>query len=110
MRELTMTVICASCENQYGAWRPRCPACGTDTPIKVQQLVQKINRPRLVTSKPQRERTVHPTSCDLCHRRGAKETCDLCGNLVHHNCMGVHKDRCTKFQVERDAEIERVSA
>jgi hypothetical protein len=97
VRELTMTIICKMCETQFGSWRPQCPTCGTTPPV-----VAVVNLPR----KP-RERKVN--ECIFCHRRNAKECCELCGEPIHRDCKNSHGPRCEQFQVERKNEITRIS-
>lgn len=104
-RELTMTLMCKMCSNQYGAWRPRCPTCGELTPVTASAAAPRVNRPRLVVSHERKQ-----DECILCRRRKAKDRCPHCNEAIHRNCLGVHKDDCEKFQVERAAEIARVSA
>ena len=65
--ELTMTVICKSCEHQYGAWRPRCPACGTSTHVKA-QVEQFKNKARVTKAREPRTST---SQCVFCRTRGA---------------------------------------
>lgn len=103
--ELKMTVLCV-CGNQYGAWRPRCPACGKGIPVTIAEVARKaMNPPRI---KHERER--RQNECIFCHRGKAKERCPHCNEPVHRNCQGLHGGDCAQFQQARQAEIERVSA
>lgn len=94
--ELKMTVICKSCEHQYGAWRPRCPACGTSTPIKVQET---FNKPRIVKAP-----RTSSSQCAFCRVRGAKQRCPICNELVHGTCQTLHQPECEQYQ--RDVAME----
>lgn len=97
-RELTMTVICKSCQHQYGAWRDRCPACGTKTPVKVQlAAVRKTRQPRTSASQ-----------CVFCRHRGAKQRCPICNEQIHGTCIGLHKPECEQFQREVIMETVRL--
>lgn len=98
-RELTLTIICTSCEHQYGVWRPRCPACGTDTPVKA----QPINKPRLI-----RPRT-SGTQCAFCRLSGAKSRCAVCNELVHGTCLSLHVPECEQYQREVAVEAARLA-
>lgn len=100
--ELKMTMICGTCSNQYGLWRPRCPTCGTSTPISKRVEPERLNTPRM------HERRAD--ECIFCRRRKARETCPHCNEPIHRDCRGVHVIDCAKFQLERSAEIARVSA
>jgi hypothetical protein len=88
-----MTVICKSCEHQYGAWHSRCPASGTSTPVKVQVEQFKARRPRTSTSQ-----------CVFCRTRGAKSRCPICNERIHGTCLGLHQAECEQYQ--RDVALE----
>jgi hypothetical protein len=105
-RELTMTVICKSCEHQYGAWRPRCPACGTSTPVKV-QLEQFHNTPR---ARKAREARTSTSQCVFCRDRGAKQRCPICNERVHGTCLGLHQPECEQFQREVAMEAAKLAS
>lgn len=89
-RELKMTVVCKDCQHQFGAWRDRCPACGTSHEVKQQPA---FNAPKVV-----RERRAN--ECIFCRRRGAKKRCPHCNELIHPGCLGLHTEPCARFQVE----------
>jgi predicted RNA-binding Zn-ribbon protein involved in translation (DUF1610 family) len=101
-RELTLTTICKSCTHQYGLWRPRCPACGTETPVKLQE--KAFNPPRVKARAPR----TSSTQCIFCRLRAAKDKCPHCGELIHRTCRGLHEPDCQQFQVERTAAIKRL--
>lgn len=104
-RELIMTVICKSCEHQYGAWRPRCPACGTSTPVKVQEEQFK-NTARIRQARQPRTST---SQCAFCRVRGAKQRCPICNELVHGTCLGLHQPECEQFQREVAMEAAKLA-
>jgi hypothetical protein len=104
-RELKMTLICKTCTHQYGAWRPRCPACGTSTPVSQQQPAS-FNPPRPTKARSEKSKT----ECIACRHRGAKERCPHCNELIHTTCLTVHVDDCKQFQVEREAMLKQVNA
>lgn len=123
-RELKMTVIChAPCDNQYGAWRQHCPVCGHETPkgahdnaLRTSPTFDKNNTRgastravRTFVHRVTRVREAHPTACVFCHRRGARERCAHCNEMIHHNCQGIHGSACAQFQVDRQAEIARLA-
>jgi predicted ATP-dependent serine protease len=97
-RELTMTVICKTCSNQYGKWRPRCPACGEPNTqpatFNAPRVVEPslIPRSAIIKRQPKRE-------CIACHQGGAKKTCPHCNELVHAACLVLHAEACAEFQV-----------
>lgn len=94
-RELKVTIICATCEHQYGTWRPRCPTCGTTTPASATRDTFN-NAPRL-----RRVKTRSPHECIFCRLRGArKDKCPHCGEPIHRSCLRLHKADCAKFQEE----------
>jgi hypothetical protein len=104
-RELKMTVVCKSCTHQYGAWRDRCPACGTDTP-----RAPVFNAPRVTPA-----RRVTPASGPLCifcqlGSRKTMATCEHCNEPIHPTCKSLHADSCQQFQRDRVAALESVSA
>lgn len=105
-RELTMTVVCKSCSHQYGAWRDRCPACGTRTPpppVKVQAEREKRKR--------QHERRESKTQCIACRQRGAKKMrCPFCDERIHHTCLSLHVEECKQFQRDREAALARLTS
>lgn len=103
-KELTMTVICKTCEHQYGAWRSQCPACGTSTPVKA-RVEQFRNAPRVRAPKPAR---ITGSACCFCRVRGAKGRCPICNELVHGTCLSLHTPDCEQFQ--RDVILETVRA
>lgn len=83
------TTVCRSCSHQYGAFRERCPACGTANEKP------KFNTPRESAPRVRRERPEHPTKCVFCQRRGAKsERCSKCSKPVHPSCKPLHESRC----------------
>jgi hypothetical protein len=108
-RELTMTVICKTCDNQYGAWRPHCPVCRTATPKKAHE--EATPRVRREVTRRVKEYVVREskTLCVFCRQRGAKQRCTHCNELIHGTCVGLHAPECIKFQQERDAAITRLS-
>jgi hypothetical protein len=105
-RELKMTVVCKACENQYGAWRPRCPTCGTSTPIRVQEEQRKAAAPPRAV----RERQRKANDCILCRRRVKNaQRCPHCDEPIHRSCLHLHGADCAKFQVERVREETRLN-
>src|SRR4051812_12764778 len=106
-KPLTMTVICATCTNQYGAWRNHCPACNTATPVsKFEPPITMRNTPRRAPAK--REPVWH--ECAFCHRRGAKKhRCPICSIPVHGGCAAMHEKLCKEFQKEVQTLVEATS-
>lgn len=103
-RPLTMTVVCKSCGHQYGAWRPRCDACGTATPITIREEQAKFkNPPRVRTPKPVKN------PCCACRQKGANDTCPTCNEPIHRTCKGLHAADCAAFQAERERLIKEAS-
>lgn len=91
-REPKMTVVCKACQHQFGAWRKRCPACGTNSDYKEPEA---FNKPKLKREKPRKL-----NECIFCRRRGAKEKCPSCQEPIHKNCKGLHVDPCREFVKE----------
>lgn len=97
---MKMTVIC-ECGNEYGRWRPRCPACGTSIPVEqIQTIAARINPPR------QKKAVKDP--CILCHRKKAKIVCPQCGERAHKGCLALHLPICAEFQIARKAELTKL--
>lgn len=84
---------CTCCQHRFGAWRPRCPACGTANDHANAKPVPMQPPPRTP-----RERKRHPTQCVFCQRRGSRDRCAKCKGPVHHTCKRVHEERCTGAQ------------
>ena len=98
-RELKVTIICATCQHQYGEWRPRCPTCGTSTPARA------VNTPRV------RAKSRSPHECIFCRLRGArKETCPHCNEPIHKSCLRLHAPSCKQFQEELTAAARALAA
>jgi hypothetical protein len=106
-----MTVTCRSCDFVFGAWRPRCPTCGTEVPASVRQemLAPRQASKEDTPKQPRREREKRPDDCIQCHHRGAKERCTHCAEPIHKACRGLHEANCVKFQVERQEAINALS-
>ena len=106
-KELKLTVICRTCQYQYGRWRPRCPTCGEQAPLP----------PRAPTvERPPRARRGRTHACIVCRRtvKGRKATppprCHFCQELIHAACLRMHAASCERFQLERDVELQRLGA
>lgn len=105
-KPLTMTVLCKSCGHQYGAWRPRCEACGTATPPPP----KAFNPPKISKRQVLGEVTkTCRTQCTFCRQRGAHERCKHCNELIHRSCFGLHEPECIQFQRDRASELARLS-
>jgi hypothetical protein len=104
MSELKMTVVCRSCDNQYGAWRPHCPACGTKSHYRAPEPEKK--EPRQKRSEAQRPK--RDNECILCRRGGSQERCPSCNEEVHTRCLKYHINPCKQFVAERDAIIAKL--
>lgn len=101
-RELKMVRVCdghGGCGNEYGRWRPRCPACGTlnDKPIET------FNAPALKTSgRSTKERKDPEDACIVCRRSSCgTRRCPHCEELIHKPCLRMHAQDCARFQHER---------
>lgn len=99
MSELKMTVVCRSCDNQYGAWRTHCPACGTTSHYKAPAPEKKERHQK--RSEAQRPKREH--ECILCRRGNSSMRCPSCTEEIHDRCLKYHIDDCVKFVLERDA-------
>ena len=97
-RELKMTVTCKACEHQYGAWRERCPACGTLTPPPPKAERERTARERNAETRAVKQRVRSLTECIFCQLRGAKETCPHCDEKIHRTCLRLHVGDCERFQ------------
>lgn len=100
MAELKMTVVCKSCDNQYGAWRTHCPACGTMSDYRAPEP-ERAKEPRQKRSEAQRPKREH--ECILCRRGNSQERCPSCNEEVHTRCLKYHLDPCKLFVAEREA-------
>lgn len=108
-KPLTMTVICATCSNQYGAWRNHCPACNTATPVSKFEHTP-LNPPRVTRAKSTVAREPLWHECTFCHRRGAKKhRCATCNEPVHGGCAAMHEKLCKEFQAEVQTLVEATS-
>ncbi len=89
------------CGNEYGLWRPRCPACGTTN-----------ERQRDATAPPEptfvRAERTPKRPCIVCRNGGAKDRCPHCEELIHKNCKGMHVIACAEFQRLRAIEIAKL--
>lgn len=101
-RELKITLICKTCENQYGKWRSHCPVCRTPTP-----KTEEFNTPRVVVARKQRD---SKSQCIFCRHRGAKHECPHCNEKIHRTCLGLHAPECQQFQIEREKLIKQLGA
>ncbi len=97
--ELKLTVICPTCQNQFGKWRPRCPACGTPyhapasfNVARVQERKRRDPVARVAKQEPK-------NACIACHRRGGKKTCPHCNERAHPSCLVLHVPECQAFQL-----------
>lgn len=100
-RPLTMTIVCRDCTNQFGAWRAHCPACGTLAPRAAREALLQPHDDATTPKRVVRAPRVCETSCTFCFRRGAKDRCPHCNELIHKNCQGLHNAPCLEFQVQR---------
>jgi predicted amidophosphoribosyltransferase len=98
MSELLMTVVCKSCDNQYGAWRAQCPACGTKSHYRAPEPEKKPRQKRTEAMKPRREH-----ECILCRRDKSDQRCPSCNEEIHTRCLKYHRADCEKFVAEREA-------
>jgi hypothetical protein len=105
-QELRLTVICKSCGHQYGSWRPRCTACGTDTPPPPKSFTNppKITKRQVLGEVARQSKS----ACIFCRQRKAKDRCPHCNELIHRTCQAMHDPECIKFQQERIAAITRL--
>jgi ribosomal protein L37E len=97
-----MTLICKDCGDQYGRWRPRCPACGTVNPEPEQEALEVMSRQerskvRKFPVAPKAPKLVKKP-CHVCGLGGAKNLCLVCGFVMHKSCRSIHELRC-KFTV-----------
>jgi Zn finger protein HypA/HybF involved in hydrogenase expression len=109
MSEKKMTIDCGTCGDQYGRWRPRCPACGTQTPASAfDRAAELLKPPRESRAKRERERKPH--ECILCRKRvkaNKKGTsCPHCNEPIHVACLELHRNACLQFQFEREAVLK----
>lgn len=75
---------CRTCNHEFHDKRPRCPACGWVPPTP-----RREERPR----REGRLATLGELSagrCVFCRRRGAKDTCEVCGKELHASCKALH--------------------
>lgn len=101
VKELKMTKVCETCQDQYGLWRHHCPCCGTankDREKACAAPTKSAARPGRATI---RERVEAKGGCIFCHAPKAKETCPHCNERVHRNCLHIHAPTCAAFQIER---------
>lgn len=90
-----MTVKCKDCQHEFGAWRDRCPACGTHNQVPADPV---FNAPRVKKEKRPRER--RPDECIFCWSRvkpKQKASCPSCNELIHKRCLSLHEDPCKMF-------------
>ena len=113
--ELKVTLICGTCSNQYGRWRPQCPACGTRTPMRDYAQPLKagtLQKKKVFRVTHRREivlgRKLRLSACIVCRRAGAKVMCPHCDERIHKGCLSLHHDACKAFQVLRAAEIAKL--
>lgn len=103
--ELRMTLICPCCSNQYGKWRPQCPACGTPRPEQKTERVEakdrRLDDMRRIKQRraDAREKKKLAKECIVCRRGGAKLKCPHCEEKIHKGCLSLHADDCAAFQV-----------
>jgi len=107
-RELVMTVICKTCDHQYGAWRPHCPVCRTSTPRKIHEEATPQIRRAVTRRVKQLVKRESKTTCIFCRQRGAKQQCAHCNELIHGTCVGLHTPECLEFQKQRDVAITQL--
>lgn len=105
MSELKMTVVCKSCDNQYGAWRAQCPACGTRSHYKEPEPERPARVKRSEATRPPREH-----ECILCRRGNSQERCPSCNEEIHTRCLKYHIEPCKQFVAERDAILAALPA
>lgn len=101
-KPLTMTIVCRDCEFQYGVWRVECPTCGT----------LNNRRKAAITVVPKERRVAQRAlPCTLCRRtvKDGVNRCPQCNELVHTACLPLHAADCSKFQLECQTALARLS-
>lgn len=97
MEDARMLRECLTCHNTYDRRRPRCPACGTKTPVHEQEGFNSPRAARQAARSERREykaKKVGAFACVLCHKRAKKKTCPGCKKPVHPACLLVHASLC----------------
>ena len=114
-----MTMACPECGDQFGLWRPRCPACGWTVPYDVRQKALEPGERAGTERKSKSEKKTRipdqkkANQCILC-RRKAKPTkkstmrCPHCSEPVHVVCFRMHEEPCKQFQLDRQAELAKL--
>lgn len=125
---MKMTRVCQSCSNEYGTFRPRCPACGSPAPTckhgmteglcavctgKVRAIEQKGMKGELRSRPPKSEKERAKDGCILCFKRvkpaHRKSTvCPHCDEPVHVACLAYHRTPCMQFQLEREDALRKL--
>jgi hypothetical protein len=86
-------VKCKSCSHLYGAFRDRCPACGTRKPPTPNKF---RNAPKMIVNV--RRRRARDNDCIFCYKTGATEVCPHCKERIHKTCLTLHARMCEEFQ------------
>lgn len=99
-----MCIHCKVCGHFYGAWRPRCEACGTPTPSDAIAKLEDAARLKNATPRELRRHarkqhdprdSASATLCVFCKLRGArKRKCKYCGGKLHPSCRTLHETVC----------------
>jgi len=103
-KPLTMTVVCRICGDQFGMWRTHCPACGAHAPAIPARVLAETKSRR----HPLAQRRPKADECTLCRRTKAKLRCPHCNELIHKECLRLHRADCLTFQMEREIEIKKL--
>lgn len=105
---MSICIHCAVCGHFYGAFRPRCEACGNKTPSNAIAKLEDAARLKRIeaggnTRATKRERKAREvqasnakTLCVFCRARGARRWCRGCDGLIHPTCATLHVDHCSQ--------------
>lgn len=89
-------VSCKSCTHLYGAFRERCPACGTRKPPVSRKVMKQRQSAPL-----HRRRRARDNDCIFCEKKGATEVCPHCKERIHKTCLTLHGRMCEEFQLKQ---------